>query len=236
MPVPLFSVSRDLFPDTGKGYWRCRRRLGENSMISFLRGDIAAVLPDRVIVDVGGVGFQVLVSVRDAADMPPVGEEVKIFTYMSVSEDAIRLYGFLSQDDLNVYREMITVSGIGPKAALGILGALSANDVRFAVFSDDVKALSKAPGIGAKTAKKLILELKDKLKLEDTLSNADGDPSDSEGAVSSVLDAELADAVQALTALGYSNSEALRAVRKVKPDEGMQTQDILKQALKYIGL
>lgn len=205
-------------------------------MISYLRGEVAAVLPDRVIVDVGGVGFQVLVSVRDAADMPPVGEEVKIFTYMSVSEDAIRLYGFLSQDDLNVYRTMITVSGVGPKAALGILGALSANDVRFAVFSDDVKALSRAPGIGAKTAKKLILELKDKLKLEDAISDIGGEAPGAEAAVSSVIDAELADAVQALTALGYSNSEALRAVRKVKVVEGMQTQDILKQALKYIGL
>ncbi len=210
--------------------------LGEDSMISYLRGDLAAVLPDRVIVDVGGVGFQVLVSVRDASDMPPVGEEVKIYTHMSVAEDAIRLYGFLSQDDLNVYRTMITVSGVGPKAALGILGALSANDVRFAVFSDDVKALSKAPGIGAKTAKKLILELKDKLKLEDAIFDRGEDSPDVETAASAVIDAELSDAVQALTALGYSNSEALRAVRKVKVAEGMQTQDILKQALKYIGL
>ena len=112
-------------------------------MISFLRGEVAQVLPDRVIVDVGGVGFQVLVSVRDAADMPSVGEEVKIHTYLSVSEDAMRLYGFLSQDDLNVYRTMISVSGVGPKAALGILGTLSANDIRFAVFSDDDKALAR---------------------------------------------------------------------------------------------
>lgn len=205
-------------------------------MISFLRGDVAAVFPDQVIVDVGGVGFQVFVSVRDAADMPSVGEEVKIFTYMSVSEDAIRLYGFLSQDDLNVYRTIITVSGVGPKAGLGILGAMSANEVRFAVFSDDVKALSKAPGIGAKTAKKLILELKDKLKLEDAIALPGEDMASGTEAVSAVIDAELADAVQALTALGYSNSEALRAVRKVKVTEQMQTQDILKQALKYIGL
>ncbi len=207
-------------------------------MISFLRGEVAQVLPDRVIVDVGGVGFQVLVSVRDAADMPSVGEEVKIHTYLSVSEDAMRLYGFLSQDDLNVYRTMISVSGVGPKAALGILGTLSANDIRFAVFSDDDKALARAPGIGAKTAKKLILELKDKLKLEDAIlpGGADLSQGTDAGASSSLIDAELSDAVQALTALGYSNSEALRAVRKVKVTEGMETQDILKQALKFIGL
>ena len=205
-------------------------------MISFLRGEVAQVLPDRVVVEVGGVGFEVLVSVRDAADMPPAGEDVKLYTYMSVSEDAIRLYGFLSQDDLNVYKTLITVSGVGPKAALGILGVLSANDVRFAVFSEDDKALAKAPGIGGKTAKKLILELKDKLKLEDAIQGADVGFQSAEVSSSAVIDAELADAVQALTALGYSNSEALRAVRKVKVTEEMSTQDILKQALKQIGL
>ena len=205
-------------------------------MISFLRGEVAQVLPDRVVVEVGGVGFEVLVSVRDAADMPPAGEDVKLYTYMSVSEDAIRLYGFLSQDDLNVYKTLITVSGVGPKAALGILGVLSANDVRFAVFSEDDKALAKAPGIGGKTAKKLILELKDKLKLEDAIQGADARFQSAEASSSAAIDAELADAVQALTALGYSNSEALRAVRKVKVTEEMSTQDILKQALKQIGL
>ena len=205
-------------------------------MISFLRGEVAQVLPDRVVVEVGGVGFEVLVSVRDAADMPPAGEDVKLYTYMSVSEDAIRLYGFLSQDDLNVYKTLITVSGVGPKAALGILGVLSANDVRFAVFSEDDKALAKAPGIGGKTAKKLILELKDKLKLEDAIQGTDTSFQSAEVSSSAAIDAELADAVQALTALGYSNSEALRAVRKVKVTEEMSTQDILKQALKQIGL
>lgn len=205
-------------------------------MISFLRGEVAQVLPDRVVVEVGGVGFEVLVSVRDAADMPPAGEDVKLYTYMSVSEDAIRLYGFLSQDDLNVYKTLITVSGVGPKAALGILGVLSANDVRFAVFSEDDKALARAPGIGGKTAKKLILELKDKLKLEDAIQGADAGFQSAEVSSSAAIDAELADAVQALTALGYSNSEALRAVRKVKVTEEMSTQDILKQALKQIGL
>lgn len=205
-------------------------------MISFLRGEVAQVLPDRVVVEVGGVGFEVLVSVRDAADMPPAGEDVKLYTNMSVSEDAIRLYGFLSQDDLNVYKTLITVSGVGPKAALGILGVLSANDVRFAVFSEDDKALARAPGIGGKTAKKLILELKDKLKLEDAIQGADAGFQSAEVSSSAAIDAELADAVQALTALGYSNSEALRAVRKVKVTEEMSTQDILKQALKQIGL
>ena len=206
-------------------------------MITYLRGEVAAVYEGRVVLDVNGVGYQIFVSARDAADMPRTGEEVKIHTYMSVSEDAMRLYGFLSEDDLNVYKAMITVSGVGPKAALGILGTLSANDIRFAVFSDDFKAISRAPGVGPKTAKKLILELKDKLKLEDALGNLQQEDIPAAGpAAAAAVDAEINDAVQALVALGYSSSEALRAVRKVKITEEMQTQDILKQALKYIGI
>lgn len=207
-------------------------------MITYLRGEVAAVYDGRVVLDVNGVGFQIFISTRDAADMPPVGEEIRIHTYMSVSEDAMRLYGFLSEDDLNVYKTMITVSGVGPKAALGVLGAMSANDIRFAVFSDDFKALSRAPGIGPKTAKKLILELKDKLKLEDALGSFGQDDAGAGTDVSSAAasEAEMNDAVQALVSLGYSSSEALRAVRKVKITEDMQTQDVLKQALKFIGL
>ena len=206
-------------------------------MITYLRGEVAAVYEGRVVLDVNGVGYQIYVSARDAADMPRTGEEVKIHTYMSVSEDAMRLYGFLSEDDLNVYKTMITVSGVGPKAALGILGTLSANDIRFAVFSDDFKAISRAPGVGPKTAKKLILELKDKLKLEDALGNLQQEDIPAAGpAAAAAADAEINDAVQALVALGYSSSEALRAARKVKITEEMQTQDILKQALKYIGI
>ena len=206
-------------------------------MITYLRGEVAAVYEGRVVLDVNGVGYQIFVSARDAADMPRTGEEVKIHTYMSVSEDAMRLYGFLSEDDLNVYKTMITFSGVGPKAALGILGTLSANDIRFAVFSDDFKAISRAPGVGPKTAKKLILELKDKLKLEDALGNLQQEDIPAAGpAAAAAADAEINDAVQALVALGYSSSEALRAVRKVKITEEMQTQDILKQALKYIGI
>ena len=121
-------------------------------------------------------------------------------------------------------------------SALGILGAMSANDIRFAVFSDDYKALSRAPGVGPKTAKKLILELKDKLKLEDALGSFQQDDTGVDTASAAASEAEMNDAVQALVSLGYSSSEALRAVRKVKITEDMQTQDVLKQALKYIGI
>ncbi len=203
-------------------------------MISFLRGELAGVRNGTAVLDVGGVGYRVFITGRDESDMPPVGEVVKLYTAMSVREDAIWLYGFLNADDRDVFRLLLSVSGVGPKAALGILSALTANDLRFAVFSDDVKAISKAPGIGPKTAKKMILDLKDKLKLEDAIGNQDAEESaELSGHVS---DGDVRDAVSALTALGYSNSEALRAVKQVKVTENMSTEDILGEALKVIGL
>jgi Holliday junction DNA helicase RuvA len=206
-------------------------------MIAYLRGRVAAAREGRAVIEVGGVGYQLFISSRDLAILPSVGEEVLIHTYLSVREDAMLLYGFLSEDDLEVFRLLIAVPGVGPKGALGILGAMSANDIRFAVFSDDVKALSAAPGIGKKTAQKMILELKDKLKLEDALAHAAEEsipPADQTAGSGGNVD--VSDAVQALVALGYSGSEALRAVKKVKIEEGMGTQEILKNALRFIGL
>lgn len=203
-------------------------------MISFLRGDLAEVRDGAAVLDVGGVGYRVFITGRDESDMPPVGETVKLYTYMSVREDAIWLYGFLSEDDREVFRALLTVSGVGPKAALGILSALSADDLRFAVFSEDVKAIAKAPGIGPKTARKLILDMKDKLKLEDTVPLQDEERgTEPSGHIS---DSDAREAVQALVTLGYSNSEALKAVKQVKINGDMSTEDILGEALKVIGL
>lgn len=205
-------------------------------MISYLRGEVASVADGYAVLDVGGVGYRVFISPRTAAGLPPAGSEAKLFTYLSVREDALWLYGFLTGDDLEVFRELITVSGVGPKAAMGLLGAMSANDLRFAVFSDDEKAIARAPGIGPKTAKKLILELKDRLKLEDALPEGAGKSSGEGAAAVSAAQADASEAVQALIALGYSNSEALKAVQKIEVTADMTTQDILKTALKVIGL
>ena len=202
-------------------------------MISYLKGELAGAGEGMAVVDVGGMGFRVFITDRDQADLPAVGEPVQLYTYLSVREDAIWLYGFLSEEARQVFRQLLTVSGVGPKAALGILSALSANDLRFAVFSDDVKAISKAPGVGLKTAKKLILELKDRLKLEDAIP---GGGNMGEEAGSHAQDADVTEAVEALVTLGYSSSEALRAVKRVKMAGNMKTEDILGEALKVIGL
>ena len=186
-------------------------------MITFLRGEVVSVSESRLVLDVNQVGYQIFISARDAADMPPAGETVTLF-------------GFLSEDDLEVYKLLINVNGIGPKAGLGILSVMSADDLRFAVLSDDAKTIAKAPGIGNKTAQKLILELKDKLSLEEAFERK----LEKAQAASSELGESRSQAVQALVALGYSNSDALRAVKKAEITEDMDTETILKQALRKL--
>ena len=128
-------------------------------MISYIRGELVALEEDKVIVDVGGVGYGIFMSGQAMGQLPPVGSKVKIHTYLNVKEDAMQLYGFLNRDALSVFKLLIGVSGIGPKGGLGILAQLTPDELRFAVMSKDIKAISAAPGIGKKTAEKLIVEL-----------------------------------------------------------------------------
>ncbi len=200
-------------------------------MISYIRGRLAAIEESKAVVDVGGVGYGIFMPGRVIAKLPQTGMEVTIHTFLNVKEDSMQLFGFLSKDDLTVFKQVITVSGIGPKGGLSILSQLSADDLRFAVFSNDVKAISASQGIGKKTAEKLILELKDKLHLEDALNH--GQEDQEAGEVSLAGDIQQ-DAAAALTALGYGSAEALRAVRQVPVTPDTKVEDILKQALKYM--
>ena len=198
-------------------------------MISYIRGELVAIEEDKVIVDVNGVGFGIYMPAQSMNMLPQTGEEVKLHTYMNVREDAMQLYGFLTRDDLKVFKLVIGVSGIGPKGGLGILSKLSADELRFAVMAHDVKTISSAPGIGKKTAEKLIIEVKDKLSIEDVLGREERAEEVHHGPASGMIQTE---AVQALVALGYSNAEALRAVKKVAVTETTTVEDVLKQALK----
>ena len=199
-------------------------------MISYVRGELVAIEEDKVIIDVNGVGFGIYMPAQAMNYLPPIGEELRLHTYMNVREDAIQLFGFLMKDDSHVFQLLIGVSGIGPKGGLSILAQLSPDDLRFAVMSGDSKAIAKAPGIGKKTAEKLIIELKDKLSIEDVL-----DRNLEKAATSTMSEASgeiQAEAVQALVALGYGNTESMKAVRKVPTDENSTVEEILKQALK----
>lgn len=198
-------------------------------MVTYIRGELITIEEDKVIVDVGGVGFGIYMPGTAMNLLPPTGEEVRLHTYMNVREDAIQLFGFLTRDDLKVFKLLIGVSGIGPKGGLSILSRLSPDDLRFAVMAGDAKAIATAPGIGKKTAEKLIIELKDKLNIEDVLNKS----SDTEKGVALHSTNEVqAEAVQALTSLGYGNTESMKAVKKVPLAEEMTVEDVLKQALK----
>ena len=202
-------------------------------MIAYLNGILAEIEEENIVIEVNGIGYNVRIPAGMAGRLPQIGEVVKLYTYTSVREDAIGLYGFLSRDDLNMYRQLITVSGIGPKGGLAILSTLPADDLRFAILSGDSKAISKAPGLGAKTAQRVILDLKDKLSLEDAFEKKL--ENQTSGAAVSMNSTVKNDAVMALNALGYSSTESLKAVSKVDITEDMDVEDVLKLALKNMG-
>lgn len=200
-------------------------------MIAYIKGQLELIGEDYVIVDHNGMGYQIFVPASVLEQMPVRGSNVKIYTYLYVREDNMCLYGFLTRDDLHVFRLLITVNGIGPKGALGILSTISPDELRFAVLAGDTKTISKAPGIGSKTAQKLIIELKDKLKLEDALDHI----SDSEKSFEDSRNSDSRnEAVLAMVALGYSQTQALQAVRSCDITEDMTSDEILKLALKKI--
>ena len=188
-------------------------------------------------MEAGGIGYNIRVSTATAALLPGVGSEVKIYTYTLVREDAFALFGFLTRDDLEIFKKLIAVSGIGPKGGLAILSVMSADDLRFAVMAGDAKAIAKAPGVGAKTAERVILELRDKISLEDTLRGL-GEPAGASGAAASGAQGGdnlmRREAIEALVALGYSASDATAAVKKVEIAEDATSETILKLALKHM--
>lgn len=198
-------------------------------MYAYLIGKVAEIEEDNLVLEVGNIGYNIKVPGSVAAQLPPVGQQVKVYTYTSVREDALQLFGFLTKDDLRMYRMLITVSGIGPKGGLSLLGAMSADEIRMAVLTRDAKAIAKAPGIGNKTAQRLILDLRDRISLEDAFSPEQGSAVQGTG----VLDQARNEAVEALTALGYPASDALRAVKAVE-QEDMDVEALLKAALRKL--
>ncbi len=201
-------------------------------MIAYLKGTLEEVGEDYILVEVNNIGYQVKVSLRVIEGLPSLGKEIKIYTYTYVREDMIALYGFGSKEDLSMFLLLLGVNGVGPKGALGLLSSLSAYDLQMAIISQDAKTIAKAPGIGAKTAQRMILELKDKVSLEDTLEQM------AEGKTESINIGELerskAEAVEALTALGYSPAESMKAVKAVEMTEEMNSEALLKAALKHL--
>ncbi len=203
-------------------------------MFAFLYGTVDEIGEGSAVISCNGIGFNVSVSNETAArlSMLSPSDYVKIYTYTLVREDQFSLYGFLSREELKLYRQLITVSGLGPKGGLSLLSAMSADDLKFAIVSGDTAAISKAPGIGKKTAERIVLDLRDKLS-----RSGDIGPGTSEGAFAGISDAAAgadSDAVEALCALGYMRMDARKAVMRAMEEGAQDTESVLKAALKYL--
>lgn len=201
----------------------------EEKMIRFVKGLLEETTDNTVILENNGIGFEIFVPENVMAQMPQVGSEVKIHTYFHIREDVMQLFGFLTKSDLRMFELLITVNGIGPKGALGILSVFSADELRMSIFAGDAKTISKAPGIGKKTAEKLILELKDKIKFEDSIqayANLSSESDQNSQAIART------DAIEALVALGYSKTASVKAVQSIVFENDMDSEMVLKEALK----
>lgn len=199
-------------------------------MISYIKGMLEDMSPGMVVVDNHGIGYQMMVPMRGES-FPKIGQEIKIYTHMHVREDDVSLFGFLSKEEKEAFELLIGVNGIGPKVGLSVLSTLSVYELKMAVISEDVKTISKTPGLGPKGAKKLILELKDKLSFEEL---------EEDGVGAEIFDtsADSSDSVmitiEGLVSLGYSKSEAAIAVNKVEDAKDLTPEELLKKALKNI--
>ncbi len=207
-------------------------------MFYYINGKLAHLEPSVAVIDVGGIGYKLTISGSTHAAMPPylsVSEApiVKLYTYLAVREDDIELFGFASEEELSSFKMLITVSGVGPKAALAILTQLTPQKLAIAICTDDKKAIAKANGIGPKTAARIVLELKDKLQKE-----ALADPDihvNSEDELAGVMgvSSKRRDAEDALAVLGYSRSETSAALRTIDT-EALELDEIIRLALKKL--
>lgn len=202
-------------------------------MYSYIKGTLEEILGDTIVVENQGIGYNILPTGQVLNHLPPIGGEIKVYTYTYVREDALGLFGFRTRDELSVFRLLIGVSGIGPKGAIAVLSAMSPDDLRFAVLGDDAKAIEKVPGIGKKTAQRLIIELRDKLDLEDAFESALSGGTDAVH-ISGEKNDNRSEAVLALTALGYGSAEATKAVQAVESSADTPVETILKEALRHL--
>ncbi|MBR6173586.1 MAG: Holliday junction branch migration protein RuvA [Eubacterium sp.] len=198
-------------------------------MIAYIRGIMTSAEEDGVVLETGGIGFSIHTTGRDRDQLIREGkEEVLLHTHLQVREDERVLFGFLSKTDLRNFRKLISVNGVGPKAALSILNLMTAEELYLAVQSGDAKSIAKANNIGPKLAQRVVLELKDSLETESIPAVFAEDLS-----VETPGNA-LMDAVEALEALGYSRTEALRAVRSIEGREQLSTEELLSAALRRL--
>ena len=201
-------------------------------MYAYIKGKLVSKSEERIVIECNNIGYEIRVPNKIIEQLPFLNDEVKIYTYLHVREDAQLLYGFLTKEDKEIFQLLIGVSGIGPKGGLSILSVLSCDDLKFAILAGDVKTITSAPGVGAKTAQRLLIELKDKIGLEETFeSKLSKEQELLVGNSSTVVRSE---AIAALVSLGYSASEAARSIQHLEIIETSTVEDIIRQALKQL--
>ncbi len=193
-------------------------------MITYIHGELTEISSANIVIEAAGVGYEIMMPVRMLASLPPIGSEVKIYTYQNVSENALDLYGFLSRDDLDMFKLLISVNGIGPKGGLSILTTASTDRLKLSIISGDDSLIKAAPGIGPKTAQKAIIELKDKISADDIVGN---DQPDYTLAVSD----QIKEAKEALISIGYSAAQATKAIASLGDVSGLDSEEILNRAI-----
>ena len=202
----------------------------EAKMIAYLNGILELKFNGFVVIDVAGVGYKVFMSEASISELGEIGDKVKVYTHYHVREDDISLYGFLTIEDLNMFELLISVSGVGAKSALNTLANIEASSFALAVVSNDTSKLTKIPGIGAKTAARIILELKDKLKNQELVSNAKSNKT-----TNKIIDNDARDeAITALQVLGYNRKEIEKAFDKIDLKD-LSLEEMIKQGLKYLS-
>lgn len=201
-------------------------------MLAYIKGTVEQIGQDYVVVENNNIGYRIKTPGSVVMGIQGLHQQITLYTYMYVREDEISLFGFLTRDELEIFRLLITVNGVGPKVANAVLTAMTADEFRMAVLSGDVKMITRANGLGTKGAQRIIMELKDKMKLEDFAGVGDGEAILESGGLEK--DKAVAEAGMALVSLGYSDTEALRAIRAAGDLSGMDTETVIKRALKEL--
>jgi len=196
---------------------------------AYIKGTLEGKSNTYVVIDVGGIGYKIFMSSKSMEELGDTGQVVKVYTHYYVREDNISLYGFVTNEELRMFELLLSVSGIGAKSAIAMLSEITPSSFALAIISNDISKLVGIPGIGNKTAARIVLELKDKLKNNDVGVGAEGDPNDNNAA-----DNKASEAVSALQVLGYTRKEINTALERVDIDK-LELENVIKQALRLLG-
>lgn len=198
-------------------------------MISYIKGKLEIKNIDNVVIDIGGIGYKIYMSTNSMDRLGETGKEVKVYTYMRVREDDMSLYGFCSNEELKMFEQLLGVSGVGAKSALSILANISPSSFALAIITEDINTLKSLPGIGAKSAQRMVLELKDKMKTQEAVEM------EAMPVQTTVKNDKARDSIEALQVLGYAKRDIELAISKINTEE-LSVEEIIKQGLKYLGM